>query len=51
MIDTIRRVAAVPALSHRALAGTVTVSGFLWLLAQDAVHPLIVLGLELFLSF
>jgi hypothetical protein len=51
MLDVARRTAVLPATSGRWVWALLSVSGFGWLLSQDAIHPLVVFGLELFLSF
>ncbi len=51
MLEMVRRAAEVPAISRQWVWASVSIGSFLWLLAQDAVHPLIVFGLEIFLSF
>ena len=51
MLAAIRRAVVVPQANHRWLVPAVTLSAFGWLLAQDAVAPLAVYLLQLFLSF
>ncbi len=51
MLDAIRKPLALP----RPLAGwalpTLTVAAFLWLLVQDAIAPVAIVLLQLYLSF
>lgn len=51
MLDIARRTTALPAASGRWVWALSSVCGFAWLLSQDAIHPLVVFTLELFLSF
>jgi hypothetical protein len=51
MIAILRRSAVLPALPVRALAQAAVISSFLWLLLKNQIDPLIVYGLELYLSF
>jgi hypothetical protein len=51
MVEWVRRAIEVPEISRQAVWTTVSAGSFLVLLAQDAVHPLIVFALEIFLSF
>jgi len=51
MLDVARRTAVLPATSGRWAWALLSISGFGWLLSQDAIHPLVVFSLELFLSF
>ncbi len=51
MLAAIRRAVVVPQANYRWLVPAVTLSAFGWLLAQDAVAPLAVYLLQLFLSF
>jgi hypothetical protein len=52
MLASIRRVAvASPRGLHTVFVPAVTLSAFVWLLAGDAIAPLAILALQLFLSF
>ena len=53
MLTTTTRRAAVeaPLRLHPAVVPAVTVSAFVWLLAGDAIAPLAIYALQLFLSF
>lgn len=52
MLTSTRQVSvAVPRRLHRALVPAVTLSAFAWLLAGDAIAPLAIYALQLFLSF
>jgi hypothetical protein len=51
MLDTIRRSKAMPSLRFDYVLAASTVFSFGWLLLQDALHPLAVYLLQLYLSF
>jgi hypothetical protein len=52
MLTSTRSVAvASPRGLHTVLVPAVTLSAFLWLLAGDAIAPLAIFALQLFLSF
>ena len=51
MIESIRRSFAVPHIPTQHLLSAGTVVGFTWLLLQDAIHPLIVFLLQVYLTF
>ena len=51
MLDSIRKTAAAQDVPVEALTTVGVVGGFLFLLTHDFVHPLLVYGLQLFLSF
>ena len=52
MLTTTRRVTdVVPQGLYRALLPAATLSAFVWLLASDAIAPLAIYALQLFLSF
>jgi hypothetical protein len=51
MLAAIRRAAVVPRGAHRVVLPAVTLAAFAWLLVQDAIAPLAVYALQLFLSF
>ncbi len=51
MLQAIRRAIALPQVSMQALAAVVSVLAFGWLLINDLVQPIVILLLELFLTF
>ncbi len=51
MLTAIRRAVVVPAFTHRWVIPAATLSAFTWMLADDAIAPLAVYCLQLFLSF
>ena len=52
MLESIRAsVVALPRLPSRALLSAGTVASFGWLLANDAIHPVVIYLFELYLSF
>lgn len=51
MLTAIRRTAVVPQSTDSWLVPVATVSAFVWLLAHDAIAPLAIYALQLFLSF
>jgi hypothetical protein len=51
MLDSIRKVAAIPQVPVRLLLSAATLTSFGVLLAQDAVHPIVIYALQLYLSF
>jgi hypothetical protein len=51
MLESIRRVAAVPRVPAKYLFAAGTTASFAWLLAQDLIHPVVVYALELYLIF
>ncbi len=52
MITTTRRATVeVPQRLHRVIVPAATLSAFVWLLASDAIAPLAIYALQLFLSF
>lgn len=52
MVDSIRSlVEATRVVPARWAVAGVTVAAFGWLLAHDAIHPVVVYGLQLYLSF
>lgn len=51
MFELVRRAVEIPAVSGRWVWACASIATFAFLLAQDAVHPLIVFGVELFLAF
>lgn len=51
MLAAIRRAVVVPQRVHPLALPVVTISAFAWLLAQDAIAPLAIYVLQLFLSF
>lgn len=51
MIQAIRKVISLPQLPVQAIITGLTVSAFVWLLAQGAIQPLAIYLLQLYLSF
>ena len=51
MLAAIRRIVVIPQSSFRWLVPAATLSAFAWLLAHDAIAPLAIYALQLFLSF
>jgi hypothetical protein len=51
MLESVRRLVAMPQVSPRVLIGLGTLGSFLWLLAHDLVHPIVIYALELYLTF
>jgi hypothetical protein len=51
MLQSIRRAIALPQVPVQALAAVVSVLAFGWLLVNDLVQPIVILLLELFLTF
>ena len=51
MLQAIRRAIALPQVPMQALATVVSVLAFSWLLINDLVQPIVILLLELFLTF
>jgi hypothetical protein len=51
MLQSIRRAIALPQVPVQALATVVSVLAFGWLLVNDLVQPIVILLLELFLTF
>lgn len=51
MLGTLLEKLAVPRLPVRVAASAGVVGSFVWLLAHDVVHPLVVYLLELYLTF
>lgn len=51
MLQSIRRAIALPQVPVQALATVVSVLAFGWLLINDLVQPIVILLLELFLTF
>ncbi len=51
MLTAIRRATAVPVATHRWVVPASTFAAFTWLLLEDAIAPLAVYCLQLFLSF
>ncbi len=51
MLTAIRRAVVVPGARGSWLVPALTLSAFVWLLAHDAIAPLAVYCLQLFLSF
>lgn len=52
MVDSIRSIVeATRVVPARWAVAAATVAAFGWLLANDAIHPVMVYGLQLYLSF
>ncbi len=51
MLGTLLEKLALPRLPLRTVASAGVVGSFVWLLAQDLIHPLVVYLLELYLTF
>ncbi len=51
MLQAIRKAAVLPRPSATWAMPAATVAAFLWLLTQDAIQPLAIYALSLFLSF
>ncbi|HYO15372.1 MAG TPA: hypothetical protein VE685_19425 [Thermoanaerobaculia bacterium] len=51
MLDSVRKHVAIPQVSGRMLLSVGTLASFGWLLAQDAIHPIVIYALQLYLSF
>jgi hypothetical protein len=51
MLQSIRRAIALPQVPVQALATVVSVLAFGWLLVNDLVQPIVIILLELFLTF
>lgn len=51
MLESARRIAATPQVPSRVLIGLGTLTSFLWLLANDLIHPIVIYALELYLTF
>jgi hypothetical protein len=51
MLDSARKSLAVPQVPVQALLTAGTVGSFLWLLAHDAIQPLLLYALQLYLTF
>ena len=51
MLQALRKTHLLPLLSLRTALPALSVAAFLWLLAQDALHPLLVFFLQLYLAF
>lgn len=51
MLDTLRKQLSIPQIPVRALSSAGVIGSFVWLLANDLVHPVAVYLLELYLTF
>lgn len=51
MIDTLRKQLSIPQIPVRALSSAGVIGSFVWLLANDLIHPVAVYLLELYLTF
>ena len=51
MLEAIRKAISLPQVPVQAVVTGLTVSAFVWLLAQGAIQPLAIYLLQLYLSF
>jgi hypothetical protein len=51
MLESVRKIAAVPEVPVRVLVSVGTIASFGWLLVQDRIHPIVVYCLQLYLAF
>jgi hypothetical protein len=51
MLESARRIVAMPRVPVRVLIGVGTLGSFTWLLAHDLIHPIVIYALELYLAF
>lgn len=51
MLGTVRNQLALPQIPVRPLAAVGVVGSFVWLLAHDLIHPVVVVLVELYLTF
>lgn len=51
MLGSLLKHLSVPHLPMRTVASAGVVSSFVWLLAHDLIHPLVIYLLELYLTF
>lgn len=51
MLESVRKSLEVPRVPVKAIWSVTTLGSFLWLLAQDMVHPMVVYLLQLYLTF
>jgi hypothetical protein len=51
MLDSVRRFVDVPSVSLKAVFAVGTSVSFVWLLAHDLIHPLVIYALEFYLVF
>ena len=51
MLDSIRRLAALPRVSILPIVSAGTVFAFFWLLIQDRIHPFVIYLAQIYLSF
>jgi len=51
MLESVKKLVAVPEIPVQWLAMAGTAVGFGWLLFQDRIHPLVVYCLQMYLSF
>ncbi len=51
MLDSVRKLVAVPVISSEAVLSVGVLATFAWLLAHDLVHPIAVFFLQLYLTF
>lgn len=51
MLDSVRRTFAAPRISSKTVFAVGASASFVWLLAHDLVHPIVIYALELYLIF
>lgn len=51
MLESVRRIVAMPRIPVRIAIGAGTLTSFVWLLAHDLIHPIVIYALELYLIF
>ena len=51
MLDSVRKHIAVPQVPATTIFAVCSIASFLWLMAQDLVHPIVIYALEVYLSF
>ena len=51
MLESVRRIAAMPRVPVQLLLRVGTLGSFTWLLAHDLIHPIVIYALELYLAF
>ncbi len=51
MLELVRKSAVIPRIPTKALFATGTMTAFVWLLAQDLIHPIVIYLLQLYLVF
>jgi hypothetical protein len=51
MLDSARKSLVIPRVPVQTMLSAGTIVSFLWLLAQDAIQPLLLYALQLYLTF